>query len=147
MPAIHRPLADDDVEIIATIHREACLTAYAFMGWNYSWQECRDWYEGKLPDWDWGLVALMDGEAAGFAAGMGTHLDQLFVHPLHQHKGIGSGLLRAALARTPPIEPLNVFAENAGARRLYERFGFREAGTVPGGEGVTLELLYRRGPS
>ncbi|MFN3459789.1 MAG: GNAT family N-acetyltransferase, partial [Oceanibaculum sp.] len=61
-------------------------------------------------------------------------------------KGIGSGLLRAALARTPPIGTLNVFAENAGARRLYERFGFHETGPVPDG-GPHLELLYRRGLS
>lgn len=146
MPTTYRPLAPSDLDSIATIHREACLIAYAFMGWNYSWRECRDWYAGKLPEWDWGIVAVADGEAAGFAAGMNTHLDQLFVHPRHHRQGIGSSLLRAALARTPPAETLHVYAKNAIARRLYERFGFREAGPVPDG-GPHLELLYRRGLS
>lgn len=149
MPTTHRPLVlsgpGSDLDDIARIHREACLIAYAFMGWNYSWRECRDWYAGKLPDWDWGLIALSDGEAAGFAAGMHTHLDQLFVHPRHQGNGIGSGLMRAALKRTPPVETLHVFAENARARRFYAQFGFCEAGPVPDEGGPYPELVYRRG--
>ncbi|MDM7945327.1 MAG: GNAT family N-acetyltransferase [Oceanibaculum nanhaiense] len=156
MPTTYRPLSlsdpgsapgsapGSDLDSIATIHREACLIAYAFMGWSYSWQECRDWYAGKLPEWDWGMIAVVDGEAAGYSAGMGTHLDQLFVHPRHQGQGIGSGLMRAALKRTPPVETLHVFAENAKARRFYAQCGFREAGPVPDGGGAHPELVYRR---
>lgn len=150
MPTTYHPLLlsdpGSDLDDMATIHREACLIAYAFMGWNYSWQECRDWYAGKIVEWDWGLMAVANGEAVGFAAGMGTHLDQLFVHPRHQGQGIGSGLMRAALDRAPPVETLHVFAENAVARRLYERFGFHETGPVLDG-GPHLELVYQRGLS
>ncbi len=77
MPTTYRPLAPSDLDSIATIHREACLTAYAFMGWNYSWRKCRDWYAGKLPEWDWGLVAVADGPVPD---GGGVHPELVYRH-------------------------------------------------------------------
>ena len=51
-------------------------------------------------------------------------LRRLYVHPRHQNEGIGSALMRAALDhpemwRASRIS-VDVWEENAGARRLYE---------------------------
>jgi ribosomal-protein-alanine N-acetyltransferase len=52
--------------------------------------------------------------------------------PLRRH-GIGSALLAALLERAGPAESytLEVRPSNPGAIALYERFGFRSAGTRP----------------
>jgi ribosomal protein S18 acetylase RimI-like enzyme len=68
-------------------------------------------------------------------------MDRLYVLPELQGKGVGSGLLDAAL-RHPLLADasrvyLDVWDQNLGARRLYERNEFRVVGensyTVDGG--------------
>ncbi len=60
------------------------------------------------------------------------HLRELVIHPEHQRRGIGSGLLHRlqaeARAREVPIR-LGTFHENR-ARRLYRRMGFRQIGAT-----------------
>lgn len=66
------------------------------------------------------------GQVAGFACLCGREIDLLFVEPSHMRKGIGTALMRWALAQG--ADTLTVNEENAGARRFYERFGFRVIG-------------------
>jgi GNAT superfamily N-acetyltransferase len=54
-------------------------------------------------------------------------VDQLYVEPTLTGRGLGSRLLELAKARRPAGLELWTFAANAGARRFYERNGFREA--------------------
>src|SRR5262245_22286156 len=122
----YRDLLESDVPAIARIHRRACLIAYAFMEWSYSELEVRTWYAAKFKQWDWGRLAEHNHTAIGFVAAIGTHLDQLFVDPDHQNRGVGTSLLKMALGRTPAVITLNVFEQNATARAFYERYGFRE---------------------
>jgi ribosomal protein S18 acetylase RimI-like enzyme len=140
----YRPLGASDVAAISRVHRRACLVAYAFMRWSYTEEEVRRWYAGKLPEWDWGMVAHEQGRAVAFVAAAGAHIDQLFVDPDHQRRGIGAALLAAALKRNGGSATLHVFAENAGARAFYERHGFAEARRWINEEHGALELLYRR---
>jgi putative acetyltransferase len=121
----YRPLAEADIAAISRVHRRACLIAYAFMEWDYPEQAVRDWYEEKFKTWDWGLVAA-EQEVVGYVATSGAHIDQLFVDPGHQGSGIGTALLTAAIARMPTSITLDVFEDNAPARRFYERHGFRK---------------------
>jgi putative acetyltransferase len=114
------------------------------MNWSYSETEVRDWYAGKFPGWDWGLVAEDETAVVGFIAVAGTHLDQLFVDPDHQKRGIGARLLAAALQRTPAVLTLDVFEENRVGRRFYERYGFREEKRFWNEEESAIDLLYRR---
>ncbi len=139
-----RPLTGDDIGAIAQVHRSACLIAYRFMDWSYSEAEICAWYAGKYRDWDWGLVAETGGAVVGFAAAIGAHLDQLFVAPDSQGRNIGSALLAAAIEHVPPVTSLHVFEQNAGARRFYERHGFRRLRRHPTGNEKAVELLYGR---
>ncbi len=61
----------------------------------------------------------------------------------YRGRGVGTALLRAALAQCRSkfrIVRLSVNADNPGARRLYERFGFRWVGRWP--EGVRKDGVY-----
>jgi [ribosomal protein S18]-alanine N-acetyltransferase len=61
------------------------------------------------------------------------HLMNIAVDPLARRQGYATALLEEMLRRAGPDEPytLEVRTSNAGAIRLYERFGFRSAGTRP----------------
>jgi len=60
-----------------------------------------------------GLVALSDGE-----------IDQLYVAPEFQNRGIGSALLAKARELSPEWLGLFTHQRNESARRFYERRGF-----------------------
>ncbi len=84
------------------------------------------------------FVALHDGRAVGFAACHGrwdeqagvpvAELHELAVAPSAQGRGVGSALLRAALAHGREQGALEiglaVGRDNLRARRFYERHGF-----------------------
>ena len=72
-------------------------------------------------------LAEVDGEIVGFTARDGAGLMQLYVKVGWTGRGIGSNLLREALADAAfatPVLRLYTFARNTGARRFYERHGF-----------------------
>ena len=114
------------------------------MNWSYSEPECKLWYEGKFQEWDWGLIAEDDRAPIGFIAVTGAHLDQLFVDPDYQRRGIGTYLLSEALGRAPAVATLNVFEQNALAREFYERHGFREVRRFLNEQERSVELVYGR---
>lgn len=138
-----RQLQARDLPAISRVHWRACRVAYRFMCWSYSEQEVRRWYAGKRAEWDWSRAACTADALVAYIAAIGPHVDQLFVDPDHQRAGLGSALLRAMLDRQLRPATLHVFAENAPARALYEKFGFREAGAWWNEQDQALELLYR----
>jgi predicted N-acetyltransferase YhbS len=87
--------------------------------------------EGRLPAERLSLVAIEDGRMVGtvrlwpITAGPGREallLGPLAVHPMHRNRGIGSGLMRRAIARA------RMFGHRAivlvGDAPYYGRFGF-----------------------
>ena len=72
----------------------------------------------------------LENEAAG-----SWYINVMAVDPAHRGKGIGGMLLAHAenLARSSGNTQMSliVFNQNLGARRLYERFGFREIAQRP----------------
>jgi diamine N-acetyltransferase len=97
------------------------------------------------------LLAVVDGEAAGFAAWYVTDdpeeakLDKLYVLQSHQRLGLGGKLIRRivelALATGAATLILNVNKHNAQAIRAYERYGFaiREAIVNDIGHGFVMD--------
>ena len=65
-----------------------------------------------------------DGVVKGFVRVNGEEIEKLFVEPTFQGKGIGGALLAYVLAHTD-AKWLLALEKNAGAIRLYERYGFR----------------------
>ncbi len=61
------------------------------------------------------------------------HLMNIAVDPALRRRGIGRGLLERMIERAGPEREytLEVRTSNSGAIALYERFGFRSAGTRP----------------
>ena len=57
-------------------------------------------------------------------------LDQIFVAPAAQSRGVGVALLDFAKQRMPEGFWLRTAVDNAGACRFYERFGFRRGETA-----------------
>ncbi len=70
-------------------------------------------------------VAEESGAVAGFAGLSPGWLDHLYVDPVAQNRGIGTGLLEHAKRLQPDGLRLWVFQKNEGARRFYERHGCR----------------------
>ena len=138
-----RSLSSLDVVAISRINTDACRVAYKFMGWNYTLDEVQLWYARKLPQWDWGRVAVKGGASVGFIAMAGGLIDELFVHPDAQQQGVGSALLKLALRRGIRPATLHVFEKNTSARRFYERFGFKEADRWFNEQDQAEELLYQ----
>jgi ribosomal protein S18 acetylase RimI-like enzyme len=71
------------------------------------------------------LVADDGGRVVGFEALGDGVLEHLYLHPAAQGQGLGTRLLVEAKERRPAGLRLWVFQRNEGARRFYERHGFR----------------------
>jgi GNAT superfamily N-acetyltransferase len=76
-------------------------------------------------------VAEEEGKLLGFLAIRHSDkhdwetLEKLYVEPGEQNRGVGTALLDEAKALRPAGLCLWVFQKNEGARRFYERHGFR----------------------
>ncbi len=89
-------------------------------------------------------MVLWEGLPCGFFSystdGGRLHLINLAVHPLYQRRGVGSRILEhmkeRALRESRPLS-LGAYKTNSGARRFYERHGFKKSGET------TVHILYR----
>jgi len=107
------------------------------------------------------LVAERDGKVVGWLAA-GPCRDEdghetqgevwaVYVHPDAWRTGAGGALMTEGLERLKAAgyteASLWVFEENSGARRFYERFGWRSDGAseiFERGGGQAIEIRYRR---
>jgi len=97
------------------------------------------------PGWQrWFVAVTDDGRIVGHVnlkgdtLRTGSHRCQLGIgiERSYRQQGLGTRLMTAAIefareARSIDWVDLTVFAHNAPARKLYERLGFREVGTIP----------------
>lgn len=92
-----------------------------------------------------GVWGARDGDALiGFVAFRDGWIDQLYLLPDRQGRGVGRALLRLAKAASPVLQ-LWTFQRNTGARRFYEANGFaivRET-DGSGNEEREPDVLYR----
>jgi ribosomal protein S18 acetylase RimI-like enzyme len=77
-------------------------------------------------------VADNGGRVIGFVGLWGDVVSHLWVYPDQQNQGVGTALLALAKERRPSGLRLQVFQQNVGARRLYERHGFTLVGLADG---------------
>jgi GNAT superfamily N-acetyltransferase len=95
--------------------------------------ETRAWVRDVLFDSEEVFVALVDDVVVGMMSiqrsAIGEpavdSLNQMYVLPGHVGRGTGSALLDVALKSMRHSLRLFTFQQNAGARRFYERHGFK----------------------
>ena len=87
------------------------------------------WREDDVDDFSPDVALLSDDDGLLTLTKRGSQfwfIDVVYVRPEARGRGIGSELLRAAIAQVGPDATLEleVLESNVGARRLYERFNF-----------------------
>ena len=126
-----RPAVDGDYDFIwqlaVTTMREYVAAVW---GWNEQWQADRFRTNFDVAKWQ---IIEMDGQKAGaMATSHGTadsesiHLDNIYLLPLYQRKGIGGKIVQDLIAEAAAAHKalaLNVLQSNPNAKRLYEKLG------------------------
>lgn len=117
-----RPAEPGDDSRCRAIHADATMSSY---GAVYRWLE-RIVYDPDTPlePCEWMLVAELDGAVVGYVAVSGNHVENLYVDPAAQGRGVGRALLAAVEERVVGPITLRCLVINTRARSLYERCGF-----------------------
>jgi GNAT superfamily N-acetyltransferase len=128
---ILRRARPSDAEAIAEVFLASFKARYDFP-LAHTDDEVRAYVAGTLlPSTDtW--VVKRHGNVVGFISISAMTVEQLYVAPAETGKGIGAMLLARAKRERPSGLDLWTFQVNAGARRFYERHGFRVAEMTDG---------------
>jgi len=118
-----RPAAATDATAVADVYLTAFHATYAFP-LAHSDAQVRAWIRDVLIPAGETWVATADGVVVAMAVIRPGDLDQLYVAPGAQGRGIGTRLLDLAKRRSPQGIALYTFQVNDRARAFYERHGF-----------------------
>ena len=141
-----RDVAPDDVAAVADVLKQATRLAYVFMPWTHTDESFGEFVAAMIPEWSSVRVAVAEGTVVGFACLHGDYLDQLFVAPAWQGKGIGSRLLDDTKRLQPLGFHLHTFEKNQAARRFYEARGLVACGHGFSEQEQEPDVMYRWGP-
>jgi GNAT superfamily N-acetyltransferase len=118
-----RPAVGSDAVAIATMMR-ASLDAFDWMPVLHTPEEDLFFIRDILLPSQQVTVAETNGRIVGFIAVSGEWIEQLYLDPAWTGQGVGSRLLAEATVGRRTVK-LRCFQANTGARRFYERRGFR----------------------
>jgi ribosomal protein S18 acetylase RimI-like enzyme len=143
-----RRATSEDADAVADVYI-ASFRGLAFLPRVHSDEEIRAWIRSQLLPKCEVWIAYENGRVVGMAALSEALLEQLYVHPDAQSRGVGAALLEHAKARRPRGFALWVFQENVRARRFYERHGCRLVRLTDGtgNEERTPDALYEWRPA
>ena len=115
----------EDVPALAEIAERSYTAAFAGMleADVLSTRDAAFFGQRFVSAWERMLVAVSDQKPAGFLLMTDGHIDMLFMDPVASRKGGGALLLREA--EGAGARSLECFRDNHGARRFYERYGWR----------------------
>lgn len=119
-----RRATQEDLPAVAKLHRLAFFEAMPEMPVLHTPEEDLAFYSAVVVAESEIWVSESDGEMLGFIAFRSGWVDQLYIHPEHQRRGLGGRLLAVAMDRQAEVR-LWTFQCNAKARAFYERHGFR----------------------
>ncbi|THD62952.1 GNAT family N-acetyltransferase [Phenylobacterium sp.] len=141
-----RPATADDAPAMGALHIAAMRTL-TFLPQMHTVDEAMAWMATDVLPNGQAWIAEAEGEIAGYVVFTGDWIQQLYVRPDRQGRGVGSALLAHALADGRPKQ-LWTFQANARARGLYEARGFRAVSFTDGGgnEEKTPDVRYEWRP-
>jgi putative acetyltransferase len=119
------------MDAAAVVHRAAFDDRLPWLSGLHTPDDDRDYFRRRVfADCAvWGAFA--GGGLAGFIAFREGWIDQLYVLPGEQRRGVGRALLEVAKSNFPTLL-LWTFQANEGARRFYEAHGFELAKLTDG---------------
>jgi putative acetyltransferase len=122
---IVRPARFEDIPTLAAIAERSYRAAFAGILEEevLAGRDAAFFAERFASSWERMLVALERDAPIGFLLMTDGHIDMLFMDPDAGGKGVGARLLAEAEARG--AKSLECFRDNHGARRFYERYGWR----------------------
>jgi putative acetyltransferase len=139
-----RRLSLEEMPAAAAIHRAAFDDRFPWLAEPHTPDEDREfWSRVVFADCEiWG--ADDGGTLVGVIAFCKDWIDQLYVMPRAQRKGVGTALLDIAKAAEPNLS-VWTFQSNDGARQFFERHGFLEIEQSVASPSVEREVdvLYR----
>ena len=119
-----RLAAPSDIEALVDIHLNSLQQAMPWLPRLHTREETVRWMTHhvlpRLQVW----VAEWEGQVVGYAALGPGELEQLFVRPGYQGRGVGRRLLEHSKALEPQGLALWTFQRNTRARAFYEAHGF-----------------------
>ena len=146
-----RPATREDAEEVADVYLESRKTFLGFAPMAHSDESVRGWIASHLIPSGGVTVALASGPMAPLVAMMALSreervgwIDQLYLRPSVVGIGIGARFVERAKEELGSPIRLYTFQENEGARRFFERHGFRilELGDGSGNEEGCPDVLY-----
>jgi len=112
-----------DMDVAAQVHRAAFDEALPWLAGRHTPQEDRWFFRERLFKTSQLRGAFDAAQMTGFIAFREDWVDQLYVLPSSQQRGIGTRLLQIAQRALPRLY-LWTFQGNVRARRFYDRRGF-----------------------
>ena len=119
----YRPEDFDAVTILWRISREKSLPEFQTAKGHFFYED-RGYFRDHILRENRVWVVEMDYRPVAFMAMRGDFVDQLYVHPDYQNRGIGKALLECARELSPEHVWLYTLQINTNARIFYEKNGF-----------------------
>ncbi len=148
MNARLRPAVPADAAAVADVLVESRRVFLPFAPSVHAPAEVRAWVAGQLVPTGRVHVAEVEGQVVAVLAtsdgAEAAWIDQLYVRPGFEGRGLGTQLLQHAHATLRRPIRLYTFQANAGARRFYERHGYRAIAFTDGAtnEEKCPDVLY-----
>jgi GNAT superfamily N-acetyltransferase len=139
-----------DAPAVAEVYIASHRAAAQFVPTIHSDDETRAWIDGYLlPTLEvWVAVDRAASAIVGMMALDGNAIDQLYIAPGWQRRGIGGDFIALAKRERPAHLTLYTFQKNTPARRFYEARGFSAIEFTDGARNEEREpdVLYKWAP-
>lgn len=150
MPTHVRLATQEDAAAIAEVLLQSRQVFLPYAPLAHSPSQVRQWVADHLVPSGPVLVAVESGQVVGFLASSerdaSSWIDQLYVRPGHESRGVGSQLLAVAHSGLRLPIRLFTFQANVRARCFYQRHGYQAVRFSDGAanEEHCPDVLYER---